>query len=355
MSLRISLLLGVALLSTPAFAAGHRPTTPTAFQVTPLVSDRQGVAANADKDLRNPWSLALVPGGVSASDNDRDVATMYDATGARTAEVKMPNGKPTGEVAVPAGNGFIVSEGTASGESALIFASQDGTLSGWNANVDVANAIQAFPLNNSGGGNARDHGGGGHGHRAQFTGLAYDAATNHLFAADIRNDAVDVFDNTFAQVGSFSDPNLPPGYAPFSIALLNGNLYVTFAQRQGNDASAGAGTGFVDVFGTDGTLIATLVSGGALNAPQALAIAPSSFGGFAGDLLVGNHGDGLINVFDPATGAQVGTLSDSTGHALQIKGLRSLVDNGDGTLAFSAGPKGGRVKGVVGTVGPQAQ
>lgn len=148
-----------------------------------------------------------------------------------------------------------------------------------------------------------------------------------------------VLDNTFAQVASFTDPSLPAGYAPYNVALLGGNLYVAYALRNGDDARAGAGLGYIDVFHTDGTLVTTLVANGTLNAPWGMAIAPSSFGDLAGSLLVANNRDGRINAFDPNTGTLMGTMSDPTGASLQIEGLRALHNSGSGSIFFSADPK----------------
>jgi uncharacterized protein (TIGR03118 family) len=343
------LLAGAAVLAVSVFAAAA-PAWATSFQVSPLVADRESVAPNVDQQLRGPWGLAPIAGALSASDEQEDVATMYDpATGAKASTViRMPSGKPTGQAAIPAGNGFVVTEGAASGESMLVFATESGAIAGWNPNVDATNAIVAFGKHGHGGG-SDDHGGG---HGGDFTGLAYDSATNHLFAPDLRANAVVVLDNTFTQVASISDPNLPAGYAPYNLALLNGNLYVAYALRKGDDVRTGAGLGYVDVFHTDGTLVTTLVANGVLNAPWGLAIAPSSFGDLAGTLLVANNGDGRINAFDVTTGTLVGTLSDSTGTSLQIQGIRALQDSGSGTMLFSADPQH-RNKGLLGAISAQ--
>jgi uncharacterized protein (TIGR03118 family) len=347
MTLRRGMLAGTTVLAA-SISAMAVPASATSFRVTALVADRQGAAANADKQLRGPWGLAPFAGALSVADEQEDVATMYDpATGAKASiVVRMPNGKPTGQAAIPAGNGFVVTEGSVSGESAVVFATESGVLAGWNPNVDANKAIVAF------GGHGRADGGGHGGHGGDFTGLAYDPATNHLFVADLRGNSVVVLDNTFAQVSSFTDPNLPAGYAPYNVALLNGNLYVAYALRKGDDARTGAGLGYVDVFQTDGSLVTTLVANGTLNAPWGMAIAPASFGDLAGTLLVANNGDGRINAFDTTTGTLVGTVSDSTGASVQIDGLRALLDSGTGSMLFSADPHH-RNKGLLGAISAQ--
>src|SRR5262249_54560482 len=127
--------------------------------------------------------------------------------------------------------------------------------------------------------------------------------------------------------GTFADPNLPQGFAPFNIQILGGKLFVTYARQNaaGTSDVAGPGNGFVDVFDTSGNLLQRLVSGGALNSRWGLARAPANFGSFSNDLLVGNFGDGTINAYNPTTGAFVGQLLDDNGNAIQIGGLWGLA------------------------------
>ena len=146
--------------------------------------------------------------------------------------------------------------------------------------------------------------------------------------------------------GSFTDPGLPAGYAPFNIQNLGGKLYVTYAlQGSGKDEQAGPGLGFVSVLDTQGNFLGRVGSMGTLNAPWGLAIAPSSFGKFAGDLLVGNFGDGTINAFNLANDTFVGQLTGLDGKPLVIDGLWGLTPGNDGsagsknTIYFSAGPQ----------------
>ena len=342
--------LGFALLmSTSALAA-------TTFTVNPLISDKQGKAPNVDPDLKNPWGISQFPGGnLWISDNRTGVSTIYDpVTGVKNAlVVTTPGekagrvGRPTGQVAMPSGHGFVVTEAATSGESVFIFATEDGQIEGWNPNVDLHNAIVAYHTNDDGAGRKKGDG-------AHYTGLAWDPTSNHLFATDLVGNSVDIFDNTFAKIGSFTDPNLPKGYAPFNVALLNNKLYVTFAKRKagGDDPIEGKGLGYVDVFSTAGVYQTTLVANGALNAPWGLAIAPANFGTFAGSLLVGNFGEGHINAFNPSTGALVGTLSTAT-KSIQIEGLWQLDDTGNGSITFSAGLSHGEKHGLVGRITPQ--
>jgi uncharacterized protein (TIGR03118 family) len=151
-----------------------------------------------------------------------------------------------------------------------------------------------------------------------------------------------------ALAGNFTDPNLPAGYAPFDIINLGGTLYVTYAVQDvlKKDDVSGLGNGIVDTFDLSGNLKSRLVTGGALNSPWGLAIAPAGFGDVGGDLLVGNFGDGMIHAYNATTGALVETLRDANGNPLGIDGLWGLAfGNGGnagpkGTLFFTAGPDG---------------
>ena len=185
-----------------------------------------------------------------------------------------------------------------------------------------------------------------------------------LFAADVANASVDIFNKDFAPVNSpteFRDPGIPAGYAPFGIQVINGRVYVAYGKQNAakTDVVPGAGRGYVDVYSTNGALISHLISGGStspLNEPWGLAIAPKGFGGFAGDLLVGNLGNGWINAFNPMTGKYLGPLANGTGYPIAIDGLWGLLPGnaafgGAGTIVFSAGPDGYK-NGLVGTLSP---
>jgi uncharacterized protein (TIGR03118 family) len=159
--------------------------------------------------------------------------------------------------------------------------------------------------------------------------------------------------------GSFVDPTLPSGFAPFNIQTLGNELYVTYAKQDatGHDDVPGAGNGFVDMFDLNGNLLTRLISNGVLNSPWGLALAPADFGQFSNDLLVGNFGDGTINAFDPVNGNLLGTLSDSNGQPIAIDGLWGLIfgngGNGGKTniLYFTAGPDD-ETHGLFGSLAP---
>jgi uncharacterized protein (TIGR03118 family) len=116
---------------------------------------------------------------------------------------------------------------------------------------------------------------------------------------------------------------LPAGYAPFNVQTLNGKLYVSYALQDAakHDDVPGPGNGFVSVFDLNGNFLTRVASGGTLNSPWGLDIAPAGFGSYANDLLVGNFGDGTINVFNPITNLFIGQLTNSAGIPLMIDGL----------------------------------
>jgi uncharacterized protein (TIGR03118 family) len=335
------------------------------YQQTNLVSDIPGMARHTDSNLVNPWGINVGPDGqVRVSDNGTGLSTAYTGNGKGVSPVVTippPMGSPPGTTAAPTGNvlnttgDFVISEGHRSRPSSVIFATEDGTISGWNPEVDRNNAILK-PDNSPSG--------------AVYKGLALgrNAQGNFLFATNFHAGTIDVFDKNFHQVhlaGSFIDPNLPPppigtqGFAPFGIENIGGNLFVTYSfQKPGqHDDLAGAGNGFIDVFDTSGNFLKRFASHGTLNSPWGLAVAPDDFGKFSHDLLVGNFGDGRINAFNLTTGAFLGQLSDPAGQPITIDGLWGLTfSRGDGdddnpTLFFAAGIND-EAHGLFGTLRP---
>ena len=309
-----------------------------AYLQTNMVSDIPGLAPVTDPNLKNPWGLASSAGSpIWAADNNAGVSTLYSiANGAATpvplvvqipAPGNVPGGAPTGTVFSGSGN-FVVSKNGKSGPSRFLFATEDGTIVGWNPGVDLTHGVIAVDRSTAVD-SAGDVG-------AVYKGLAIDSASTgtHLYTANFRFATVDVFDSKFHLVhlaGSFSDPAIPAGFAPFGIQNLNGQLYVTYAKQNAakHDDVSGPGNGFVDIYDLNGNLISRFASGGTLNSPWGLAIAPSTFGHFHDNVLVGNFGDGRINGFDQATGSFRGQLGDGQGGAIQINGLWGLrVGNG---------------------------
>jgi uncharacterized protein (TIGR03118 family) len=305
---------------------------PTAYQVTRLVSNQEGVAQNTDPDLVNSWGIAhSATGPLWVSDNGTDKSTLYDrVTGAKQdLTVAIPHGAPTGIAFVHDQDGstddFPITANGTTASSVFVFATESGFIEGWNPSVDLNNAVVAVDRSGEG---------------AAFKGLDVAQDRERLYAADFVNNRVLIFDDQFNQVGSFTDPELPKRFAPFNVAVIHGAIFVSFAKRErdGIDNVNGNGLGYVDVFSGNGKLKQRLIANGPLNAPWGMTIAPDGFGAFSGALLVGNFGDGKINAFDPTTGDFLGTLSRPNGRALRIDGLWALDGNRDGTVTFSAGP-----------------
>lgn len=185
---------------------------------------------------------------------------------------------------------------------------------------------------------------------AVYKGLAIgmSASGPTLYAANFGAGTVDMFDSTFKPIKSFTDATLPAGYAPFNVQVLGNKLYVAYALQDAakHDDVAAVGNGFVDAFDLNGNMLARVGSNGMLDSPWGLAIAPKTFGAFANDLLVGNFGDGRINVFDPTTNTSLGQLTTAAGTPMTIDGLWALTPGNGGmggdpnTIYFSAGPSG---------------
>jgi uncharacterized protein (TIGR03118 family) len=318
------------------------------YSQTNLVADTPGVAQFTDPHLVNAWGMSYAPGGPFwVSDNGTGLSTLYNGVGQiQSLVVTIPPPAGSNATAAPTGtvynatSGFKVTENNLTGPSAFLFDTEDGTISGWAPSVDATNAVLAV-----------DHSMGGTGAVYKGLAIATTSSGTFLYAANFRAATVEAYDQNFQAAhlqGTFSDPNLPAGYAPFDIQSIGGLLYVTYAKQDAakHDDVPGPGHGFVDIFTTQGVLVHRFISHTHLNSPWGIVKAPANFGTFSGDILVGNFGDGKINAFNPKTGAFVGTVSDSTGNAIVIDGLWGLKFGGGGQggptnwLYFTAGPSG---------------
>lgn len=326
---------------------GRGPDGDRAFQVhqVNLVSDLPGRAALTDPDLVNPWGLAALPTSpLWSANNASDTATLYTLAPGSATPAKVPTVRvtfpdtpelPTGQVANP-GTGFVNTVGTASAPARFIFATLTGHIEAWAPGLDP------------GLGNAQT--------RATVPGAAYTGLTlatasagDQLYAANFGQNRIDVFDSTFTRVKTpfwaFRDVFLPRGFAPFNVQALGSHIFVTYAKvdpATGRSAD-GVGLGFVDEFTPDGHFVARVASRQSLDGPWGLAIAPASWGRLAGSLLVGNFGNGRINVISLGRHDRiVGQLRDSRGRVLSIERLWALfpgtaTTGGTDTLFFSAG------------------
>jgi uncharacterized protein (TIGR03118 family) len=326
----------------------------TTFTQTNLVSDIPGMAQNTDPNLVNPWGISLgLNSGLWISDNGTGKATTYDGNGnaipsgsPQVVTIPAPGNStdtsaPTG-VATNATGGFVISSGTAAGPATELFATEDGTIAGWNGDVDATHAVIAVDNSASG---------------AIYKGLAegFNASGAFLYATNFHAGTVDVFDSNFRPVhtsGGFKDPKIPAGFAPFGISAINSHLYVTYAKQDADkeDDVAGAGNGFIDIFDTTGHLLQRFASRGQLNSPWGMAWVPfEGFGNFNNALFVGNFGDGAVNAFDFDSGEFLGAVADASGKAINIPGVWGLQfglglagptpgSTLTNTLFFTAGP-----------------
>lgn len=328
---RVLTLLLLVLIAVPAAFA--QPGN--SYLRVDLVSDEGGVQVKRpDPDLVNGWGLAASPTGpwwVNAADSGKSL--LYNGHGNKNSLVVAVPGEPTG-IVFNGGSAFVV---PGAGPARFLFASEDGTISGWSpSHVPITDAVVVVD-------NSADE--------ASYKGLAIDSTTagTRIYAADFHNAHVDVFDGNFDPVnvaGAFTDPNLPAGYAPFGIQMLAGSIYVAYALQddEGEEEVTGKGLGVVDKYDLNGHLIARVATGGALNAPWGMAMAPQNFGRFGGKLLIGNFGNGRINVYDPVTFRARGFLKGTDGKAIAIDGLWGIAFGNGGnagptnTLFFAAGP-----------------
>lgn len=318
----ITLSVGCALLLMLSGAAMAQ-----SYSLTYLVSNLKGKAKHQDVLLANAWGLAYAPGQAFwVSDEASGWSTLYNGAGVpQSLKVVIPAATSTGK-GTPTG---IVYNGSTefqidSWTSLFLFATLDGTISGW-SHFDPSTALIGVR-----------HAG------AVYTGLAITHKTsgNRVYAADSANNKVDVYDGSFNLVTSFNDVTIPAGFAPFGIQDIAGKVYVTYASTSGGPG------GYIDIFKEDGTFVKRFAHGSPLNQPWGLAVAPSNFGPLSGALLVSNNtATGTINGYNLTTGKLMGTVKNSLGKAITIPGLWGIEFGGGSTangnknqLFFAAGP-----------------
>ena len=366
-----------ALIGGATASASPAGNDTRSFVQTNLVSDVPGLALHTDPNLINPWGQASAPGSVGSpiwvADNGTGRATVLNGDGTPfiragtplVVTLATPPSAGPNAVAAPTGQlfntfdstatNFVISENGKSGPAFFLFATEDGTIEGWNPNVDSTHAIIAVDRSTLSD-TAGDVG-------AVYKGItaATTPAGKFLFATNFRFGTVDVFDSHFNLVETLTDPNVPAGFAPFGIHNPGtGNLFVTFAKQNAakHDDVAGTGNGFVDEFSPTATTLQRFISRGRLDSPWAVTLAPTTFGAFGGDFLVGNFGDGHINAFDQR-GHFEGQLHNSADGVLTIPGLWGLRfgngTNGASTnaLFFAAGIDK-EAHGLFGELAPQS-
>jgi len=330
------------VLAVAVPASAHDGPAPRITQIN-QVSDQPGVANLTDPDLIDAWGLALsATSPMWVANNGSDTSTLYAGGVAGAAVTKAAlivgtTSHPTGQVFNGSTDFVVTGASGGSGPARFIFDTEDGDIIGWNPTANANTAILGVHVDG-----------------AVFKGLAIANTTfgSFLLAADFKNARIDVFDGQFRQIPLppdifFHDPRLPSGYAPFNVMVSGDKVYVAYAKQDpstgGHDELHGLGLGFVDVYTNFGVTVQRVVTRGLLNAPWGLAFAPDSWGNLAGDLLVGNFGDGHITAYD---GDRFDALLRGTdGRPLAIDGLWALTPGtantgGVGTMWFSAGPDG---------------
>ncbi len=335
--------MSACAFSLVATLAAHGQT-PTFIQ-TNLVTNNPAVHAGqiTDANLVDPWGVSFSSAGPIWVSNARSgTSTLYridpitDATSKVPLTVAIPGaGSPTGQ-----NFNTNTASGAFNGDN-FLFVSLDGTISGWRGALGTAaETLQTASTANT------------------YTGSAFATIAGHsyLYAANFKNGTIDVVKGDVGApnlTGTFTDPNLPAGYTPFNTQILNGKIYVAFVLRSG--AFTGSGGGVIDTFDLNGNFLSRVGSQGTLVSPWGLTIAPTSFGSYAGDLLVGNFGNGLINAYDLASNSFVGQLSNQDGSLVSIAGLWSLTTGNNGgsgsanELYFTAGPERGS-NGILGSL-----
>ena len=316
----------LCLLAVTGLGVRTATASPLGFNAIYLASDQPGVALSTDPQLVNAWGIAASPTSPFwIGSNGSGVSELYNAAGVKQAlVVSIPGeGSVTGVV--------FNNVATAFNGDTFLFDSEDGTISGWRGLLGTsAEILQLSSASNV------------------YKGLAQATigVNTYAYAANFRSGRIDVLKGSAGTPdlpGSFTDPGLPSGYAPFNVQNIGGTLYVAYAVQDAakKDDVPGLGNGIVDTFDLNGNFLKRLVTGGVLDSPWGLALAPAGFGDVGGDLLVGNFGNGRIDAFDPVSGALLETLVNAAGSPIVIDGLWGLrFGNGlaSGTLYFTAGP-----------------
>jgi uncharacterized protein (TIGR03118 family) len=371
--------------SALAFAVLFVPNRTPAQHYTQknLVSDISGMAPTTDPNLKNPWGLTRSPTGSPfwVGNNNSGTSTLY--TGAGIPPNAFPDPHPDsngnginspfnnfvmvpppafapGTQSAPTGvvfNGSLTDFLVAPGKQAIfIFATEDGTISGWNPGVNVTNAILKVDNSDKGSSNS-----------AVYKGMTSGEieGKRFLYVTNFRSARVEVYDTNFQRVhldeDAFDDDSIPAGFSPFNIQNIGGSLFVTYAKQDGprHDPVGGDGLGFVDIFSTTGKFEGRLEHGDWFNAPWGVVWTPRDFGEFSNTILVGNFRSGWIAAFNGFTRKFIGFVRNPDNSLVFIDGLWSLTFGNNGnagsstTLFFTAGLNN-ETNGLFGTLTPIA-
>lgn len=324
------------------------PSIVLGYKMPKLISNIPGQAINTDLNLLDPWGLTVVSDIIWVANTSNGLITMYNLRGEKINQlinVVGPNtliGQPTGIVHNDSMNSFLIFNGQVAGSSSLLICTRNGTINGYNTTINPTNslilidnsaansvytgiAVSNFTSNGLLGGATADTGGN----------LVFNnERCNLVYVTDFYNGKIDVFNGLLRKIDmEFVDQDssnpIPEDFAPFNITKLNDLLYVTYAKQSPYDNQYpffGSGLGYVSVFKPDGTFVRRLCSNGALNAPWGTMYAPSCFGYPAGSIMIGNYGDGTINVYD-FNGQYIGSVKDGSNNIICLGGLKGLVSN----------------------------
>jgi uncharacterized protein (TIGR03118 family) len=375
----------VASAFVPTLASAQHYIQKNLVSNIPVPANSDGSAVLVDPNFINPWGITRSSGSPWwTSNNNAGTSSLYTGTGTPVNIFADPAGStfdnfiivppppsaPSGTLAAPTGivfngnpNIFFLNKGTPEGKPAdFIYATEDGTISGWNGGVNVAAGAKppsihaVLEVDNS--------------DKGSPNGAVYKGATTaewngntYLYVSNFRAARVEVYDSNFHRVfmseEAFDDDTIPRGFAPFNIQNIGGSLFVTYAKQnaQKHDDVAGPGNGFVDIYSPSGDLEGRLEHGDWLNSPWGVVWTPRDFGRFSNSILVGNFGSGWIAAYNGFTKKFIGFVENPDSSLVTIDGLWSLAFGNDGnagpatTLFFSAGPNG-ETDGLFGTLIP---
>jgi uncharacterized protein (TIGR03118 family) len=352
-----------------------------------LISDIPGMAAHTDPNLKNAWGLTRSPSGSPwwIANNNSGTSTLEDGSGnpinifveansstSNFVVVPPPGFAAPGTQSTPTGivfNGsptdFLLNKGKPAGKPAIfLFATEDGTISGWNP------AVNLLPGGNPPSPNAVlevDNSDNGSPNSAVYKGMTSGEIEGQrfLYVTNFRSARVEVYDTNFRRVhlgeDAFDDDSIPSGFAPFNIQNIGGSIFVTYAKQDAarHDPVGGDGLGFVDIFSTTGKFEGRLEHGDWFNAPWGVVWTPRDFGEFSNTILVGNFRSGWIAAFNGFTRKFIGFVRNPDNSLVFIDGLWSLTFGNNGvagsstTLFFTAGPNN-ETDGLFGTLTPIA-
>jgi uncharacterized protein (TIGR03118 family) len=297
-----ALLIGVS--AGPAAATqGGRHGDRGSYVETPVVSDQPGVAPITDPNLVNPWGISFGPTTpLWVANNGTSTSTLYSTNPAAAKQplVVTTQPGPTGTVFNDTTE-FALPDGT---PSKFLFASLSGQLSAWGAGTQTTTTASVSGT--------------------AFTGLALAHTDDgaRLYAADAESTNVLVYNGKWQLDAILKDRTLPPGLTTYNVAVIGTKIYVSYAPPPGVESNV---NGVIDVFNRNDQLQRRLVTGGVLDDPWGMVVAPHTWGRFADALLVGNEDGGQINAFDPRSGRFLGTVKDAHGKPIGEDGLWGMA------------------------------